>query len=111
MLTYNAKFLPNMSHTLHPLYQLLRKHMPWVWKVKQQKAFEAAKHLLVQDAALAHYDVNRTLKLYCDASAYGLGACLVHVMDDSSEKPVAYASHTLTKAETAYAQIEREGLV
>ena len=54
MLTYNAKFLPNMSHTLHPLNQLLRKHTSWVWKAKQQKAFEAAKHLLVQDAALAH---------------------------------------------------------
>ena len=26
MLTYNAKFLPNMSHTLHPLNQLLRKN-------------------------------------------------------------------------------------
>ena len=41
---------------------------------------------------------------------HGLGACLVHVMDDNSEKPVAYASRTLTKSETAYAQIEREGL-
>ena len=66
--------------------------------------------MLTQEAALAHYDVTRKLKLYCDASAYGLGACLVHVMDDNSEKPVAYASRTLTKSETAYAQIEREGL-
>ena len=90
MLIYNAKFLPNMSHTFHPLNQLLRKKTPWVWKAKQQKAFEAAKCLLSQDAALAHYDVKRTLKLYCDASAYGLGVCLVHVMDDNSEKPVAY---------------------
>ena len=110
MLTYNAKFLPNMSHTLYPLNQLLRKNTPWAWKTKQQKAFEAAKNLLSQDTALAHYDVNRTLKLYCDASAYGLGACLLHVMDDNSEKPVAYASRTLTKSEMAYAQIEREGL-
>ena len=40
----------------------------------------------------------------------GLGACLVHVMDDGSEKPVTYASHTLTKPEKAYAQIKRESL-
>ena len=26
VLTYNAKFLPNVSHTLHPLHQLLHKH-------------------------------------------------------------------------------------
>ena len=66
--------------------------------------------LLSQNPALAHYDVNQHIKLYCDASAYGLGTCLVHVMQDQSEKPVAYASRTLSKSEKAYAQIEREGL-
>jgi len=110
MLTYNAKYLPALSHTLYPLLQLLSKSTPWVWRGKQQKTFESAKGLLSQNMAVAHYDVNRPLKLYCDASAYGLGACLVHVMDDNSQKPIAYASHTLTKAEMAYAQIEREGL-
>ena len=49
-------------------------------------------------------------KLYCDASAYGLGGCLVHVMQDHSEKPVAYVSQSLSKSEKVYAQIEREGL-
>ena len=68
------------------------------------------KNCLLKKSALAHYDVTRKLKLYCDASVYGLGTCLVHVMDDNSKKPVVYASHTLTKSETAYAQIEREGL-
>ena len=99
--------LPNMSHTLHPLNQLLT---PWAWMTKQQKAFHAAKSLLSEDKALAHYDVNRTLKLYCDASAYSLRACLLHIMDDNSEKPVAHASRMLTKSEMAYGQIEREGL-
>ena len=79
-----------MSHTLHPLNQLLKKNTPWVWKTKLQKAFEAAKCFLSQDTALVHYDVKRALKLYCDASSYGLGTCLVHVMDDNSEKPVVY---------------------
>ena len=110
MLTYNARFVPNLSHVLHPPNQSLRKNTVWVWKSKHQKAFEAAKQLLSKEPALAHYDVKRQIKLHCDASAYGLGACLVHIMDDGSEKPVAYASRTLTKPEKAYAQIEREGL-
>ena len=39
-----------------------------------------------------------------------MGACLVHVIDDNGEKPIAYALRTLTKSEMAYAQIERQGL-
>ena len=57
-----------------------------------------------------HYDVNKPLKLFSDASPYGLGACLVHVMPNGDERPIAYASRTLTKPEQNYAQIEREAL-
>ena len=57
---------------------------------------------------LAHYDVTKPLKLFCDASSNGLGACLVHVMPNGEERPVAYASHSLSQAEQNYAQIERK---
>ena len=110
MLTYNARFLPNMSHTLYPLHQLLQQNVSWVWTSEHQKAFDAAKRMLSSAKALAHYDVNKPVKLFCDASAYGLGACLVYVMSDGSQKPIAYALRTLSKPERAYAQIEREGL-
>jgi len=36
MMTYNAKFLPFLSHVLNPLYMLLRKNRKWMWKTKQQ---------------------------------------------------------------------------
>ena len=32
MLSYYSRFLPNLSSTLHSLYHLLRKNIPWVWK-------------------------------------------------------------------------------
>lgn len=35
---------------------------------------------------------------------------LSHQMEDGQERPVAYASQTLTPAEKKYAQLEREGL-
>ena len=107
MLTYNARFLPNGLHALHPLNQLLQQNAIWTWKSEHQKAFDA-KRILSSDKALAHYDVNKPVKLFCDASAYGLGACLVHIMSDGSQQPIAYASHTLSKPEWGYAQIERE---
>ena len=58
---------------------------------------------------LVHYDVNKPIKLYCDASAREVGACLMYVVN-GEEKPVAYASRTLSPAEVNYVHIEREAL-
>jgi len=106
LITYNAKFMPSLAHTLYPLHLLLRKNTQWSWKSKHQDAFTAAKELLCEDCMLVHYDVNKLLKLFCDASPHGLGVCLVHVMPNGDERPVVYASHTLSAAEQNYAQIE-----
>ena len=110
MLTYYSKFLPNLSTTLHPLYHLLKKDVPWKWGTKQKKAFAASKDLLTSTKFLAHFDSNQELTLACDASDYGLGAVLAHKMPDGSEKPIGYASRTLTKSERNYSQLEKEGL-
>ena len=59
---------------------------------------------------LVHYNPNLPMRLAVDASAYGVGAVLSHVMPDGIEKPVAYASRTLSQAERNYAPTEREGL-
>ena len=47
---------------------------------------------------LVHYDPKLPLCLAGDASAYGVGAVLSHVLPDGSEHPIAYASRTLNSS-------------
>ena len=76
-----------------------------------QKSFQESKKLICRAPVLVHYDVTKPIKVYCDASPYGLGACLMHVLEGQNNKTrVAFASRTLTQAERNYAQVEREAL-
>ena len=110
MVNYYGKFLKDLSSKLAPLYALLQKNEPWQWKQQQQDAFAKVKQELISPKLLIHYEPQRKLLLSCDASPYGIGAVISHVMDDGSEKPIAYTSRSLSEAERKYAQIEKEGL-
>ncbi|XP_026046823.1 uncharacterized protein K02A2.6-like [Astatotilapia calliptera] len=110
LLNYYSRFLENPSTILQPLHNLLRKDAKWIWTMECAKAFRDAKSLLLQNKVLVHYSTNLPLKLACDASPYGLGAVISHVMENGEERPVAFASRTLTEAERKYAQIEKEAL-
>ena len=59
---------------------------------------------------LAHYDPQLPIRLAGDASSYGIGAVLSHVLADGTERPVAYASRTLLSNEQHYAQVKKEAL-
>ena len=110
MLNYYAKFLPNISSRLAPLYKLLQKAVKWAWGPAQQEAFKEAKEALISAKVLVHYDPTKALMLSCDASPYGVGAVLSHKFEDGTEHPVAFASRSLSPAEKRYAQLDKEGL-
>ena len=68
--------------------------------------FQEVQQLMESDIILTHFDSEvLPVTLSCDASPYGLGAVLSHVLTDGAEHPVAYASRTLSPAERNYSQI------
>ena len=110
LLNYYGKFINNLATLLHPLNKLLQQNVKWCWSQECQMAFKQAKQKLVSSKVLAHYDIKLPIKLAADASSYGVGAVISHVYPDGTERPIAFASRTLTMAEQNYAQLEKEAL-
>ena len=73
-------------------------------------AFQEAKELLTTSKVLVHYDSTLSIRMAADAFAYGIGAVISHVLPNGEEKPIAFASRTLTSSEQNYSQIEKEAL-
>ena len=107
---YYNKFISNLSSMLSPLYRLLQKGSTWNWSTPQQKAFDKTKQFLQSSTVLTHFDPSKPLTVSADASPYGIGGVLSHIMDDGSERPIAYTSRSLSPTEQRYSQLEKEGL-
>lgn len=109
-MNYFAKFIKNYAKVVAPLYELLRKGERWHWSKERREAFKEAKDRLISHDVLCHYDSETPIKVTCDASPFGLGAVLFHVFPGGEQRPVAYASRALTRAERNYSQLDREAL-
>lgn len=107
---FYERFVINKASIMQPLYKLLKDRIKWYWGKHQQEAFEKAKLQLTSDLTLVHYNLERELIMLCDSSDYGLGAMLVHKMQDGTERPVIMGSRTLQDHERRYAQIDKEAL-
>lgn len=103
-----GRFVQGMASHTEILREMLReKSMEWTEARKQ--AFEDLKHILCEPKALAFFDVKAQSILYTDASPTGIGAVLIQIQD-GVEKPIAYASKSLTPTERRYPQTQREAL-
>ncbi|GFW19288.1 retrovirus-related Pol polyprotein from transposon 412 [Trichonephila clavipes] len=88
----------------------VKSFLGFLWSKDCQVAFEQIKKEICSPKILVHYDPSLPLTLASDASPVGIGCVLSHVYPDGSERPIAFASRTLSGSEKKYSQIDKEAL-
>lgn len=105
MVNYVGRYIPNVSKLTSNLRELCKKDILFVWNDKHEIEFKNLKMKLAEAPVLQHFDEKLVTTLSVDSSKDGLGAVIIQ-----NDKPVAYASKTLTETQQRYAQIEKEML-
>ncbi|GFW87829.1 retrovirus-related Pol polyprotein from transposon opus [Trichonephila clavipes] len=105
MSQWYAKFIKNYADICEPLYNLKRKLKRFIWSIEAQKAFDAVKAAITKARVLKFPDFKKTFELFTEASSIGVGDVL-----NQEQRPVVFASHTLSAAERNYTVTEREYL-
>ncbi|GFU83884.1 retrovirus-related Pol polyprotein from transposon opus [Trichonephila clavipes] len=100
-----AKFFKNYAYLCEPLYNLKRKLKKFCWSIEAQKAFDVVKAAIPKAPVLKLPDFKKPFELFTDASSIDVGAVL-----NQEQRPVMFASRTLSSAERNYTVTEREYL-
>ncbi|UYV63475.1 hypothetical protein LAZ67_2004171, partial [Cordylochernes scorpioides] len=107
--SYYRRFIENFADKARSLHDLLKTEKQFYWDAAQEKAFEVLKTALISEPVLGHFDESADTHLHTDASGHGIGAVLLQIQG-GMERPIAYASRSLTKAENNYSTTEKECL-
>ena len=103
MANYFRRFVKGYSNLVRPLNHLLRKDAQWDWTPECQRAFDKAKHTLVNVPVLAQPDFSKPFEVIVDACGAGIGAVLLQ-----DGHPVAFESRGMVPAERNYHIGEQE---
>jgi hypothetical protein len=107
--SFYRRLIPNFAEIAKPLTELLRKETPSKCDSRQITAFERLKEALCSDQVSAFPDFGKQFILTTDGSSTAVYAILSQGNDDI-ERPIAYASRQLNKAEANYSASELEFL-
>lgn len=52
MVNYVGRYVPHLSDTLHPINELLKRSVTWMWGPQQEEAFRKVKTLITSAPVL-----------------------------------------------------------
>ncbi|GFV85669.1 retrovirus-related Pol polyprotein from transposon 297 [Trichonephila clavipes] len=105
MSQWYAKCIKNYADLCELLYNLKRKLKKFCWSIEVLEAFDTVKVTITKAPVLNLLDCKKPFKLFTDASSIGIGAVL-----NQEQRPVVFASHTLSDAEMNDTVTERESV-
>lgn len=107
LLSYYRKFIPNLAKLTKPMTQCLKKDKSIVLDDQYVNAFDTCRKILMNDPILQYPDFTKPFVLTTDASNVALGAILSQGRI-GSDRPICFASRTLSESEINYSTIEKE---
>ena len=111
LVTYCGKFIPNFATVTESLRWLTSQKADFIWNWEQESAFSKIKTFISKAPVLSYFHLGFETKIVAGARKQGLGAVLLQKTPENSVfQPVAFASRSLSDAETRYSQTEREAL-
>ena len=105
--SYYRKFIQNFASIARPLQNLTEHGRTFMWTTECATSFAVLKQRLITAPILAFSDCSKPFLLDTYASHDGIGAVLSQVYE-GTERVVAYASRSLTKAERKYCMTRKE---
>ena len=103
MVNYYRDSWIRRSELLAPLTDITGKDTKFAWTEVHEKAFNSIKKVLAREVLLAYPDFSKPFEIYTDSSAYQLGSVVTQ-----EDKPIAFFSRKLNKAQRNYTTTERE---
>ena len=111
--SYYRRFVPRFATIASPLNRLLEAGQAFKWTPDCHEAFEKLKAALTSDNVMSYPDDDGLFILDTDASDSGIGATLSQLQwcdrtQKEEERPIAYASRSMTKPQRRYCTTRRE---
>ena len=110
LFNYYRDYIKNYAELAKPLTDLTKKKVPEniPWSDVEENAFQELKSLLCKAPTLYTPRIEKPFTIQCDASSYGVGACLSQRDDEGKLRPISFASQKFTTAQQNWSTIERE---
>ena len=111
--SYYRRYIQNFSVRAAPLNRLLEAGQAFIWTDDHENAFQDLKSALTGEEVMAFPQDNGLFILDTDASDYGIGSVLSQiqyseVIGKDVERPISFASKSLTKIQRRYCVTRRE---